>query len=113
MITKELFIRAMNEIVKEREKIEKFNDALGLVCNGFPVVELGNGYLDALLGILNAYFAEEDDEYPTVEWWLFEDCEKKIWIYSGEEKLELDVSEAGDLYDSLMIQKERKCKNGN
>lgn len=108
MITKELFVRIMGEMTQERERIEKFNDALGLVCDGYPVVELGNGYLNALIDTLNAYFNEENEEYPTIEWWLYENVEKKIKVKTKEEELELDVTNAEDLYDFLMAKKEWK-----
>ena len=100
MITKELFVNTMDTIQKEWEKTNRFDTALREICDGYPIVMLGSGYLNALLSILNAYF---DDKNDLVSWWLFEKVEKKIWetdAITGE-KVEYDVSTPEALYNYL------------
>ena len=104
MITKKLFVETLENIIKERDKISHFNNALHNVCDGYPILMLGDGYLNSLLNVLNAVFSEENEKYPTIEWWLFEDVEKKIWEtdkVTGED-IEYDVSTPEALYDYLV-----------
>lgn len=107
MISKELFVSTIEEIEKEMKRIDAFNDALSEACDGFPIITIGSGYLDALLDVLNAEFGESGRD-STISWWLFEDVEKKIWISpkhpannTGKE-IEVDVSTPDRLYDYLV-----------
>lgn len=112
MITKELFIETIEKINKERVKIEKFNKAISSICDGYPIVTAGDGYLNALLEVLKACF-EDEGEY--IEWWLFENVEKKVWETDGEtnETIEYDVSTPEALYDFLMKNKNERAASRN
>lgn len=101
MISKDLFVKTLNTIQEEWEKTNRFDAALREICDGHPIVMLGNGYLDALLTVLNDCF---NDKNEFVSWWLFENVEKKIWetdTTTGEE-IEYDVSAPEALYDYLV-----------
>ena len=104
MITKELFVKTLEEIRRERKRLDEFSAAIDKICVGYPIVTAGEGYLAALLGVLNALFDEENNPYPLIEWWLFENVEKKIWEKDREteEAIEYDVSDPGRLYDYLV-----------
>lgn len=107
-ISKETFVNTLDKIQTERARIEKINDALDEICDGYPVIMAGNGYLEALLDVLNEVFGEENDQYPTIDWWLFEDVPKVITILpehhknSTGEEINVDVSTPERLYDYLI-----------
>lgn len=96
MSKKELFLDCLKQIQKEYQKIETFNDALYTVCDGHPVIELGDGYLNALVKTLK-YLVDDDEDW--IDWWLFEAVDKKVFL---EDKTIIDVSEPEDFYEFLI-----------
>lgn len=105
-ISKKTFVDTLKAIQKERKRIEKFNDALDKVVDGYPVLRIGNGYLESLTNVLNEIFGEQDEEYPMIDWWLFEHVKKEIYITSqnedGTKSTEtIDVSTPELFYDYL------------
>ena len=115
MITKELFVNTINKINEEREKIDQFNDALHKVCDGWPILMIGEGYLNALIDFLCAYF-EDDGKETWIEWWLFDDVIKKVWETDEKtgKEIEYDLTTPEALYDFLIENKKEKGYiNGN
>ena len=96
MISKELFIKTIENIRKEEEKLDKFNQALYEISDGFPIFNPNNLYLKALFDVLEDIF---HDSTGTIEWFLYEDVEKTIWLADGTP---IDVSTPELLYDYLI-----------
>jgi hypothetical protein len=102
-ISKELFVKTLNEIQKGRERIQKASDALKLIADGWPVITLGEEYLNASLELLANAVGDKDCDM--ISWWLFEDVEKKVWLkpnsyYNKTDKeIEIDVSTPELLYE--------------
>ena len=96
MISKELFVEIIENIQKQEEKNDRFSKALSEICDGHPLFDVNNLYLTSLLKVLNAIF---HDSFDSVEWWLWEDVEKTIWLADGSP---VDVSTPEKLYDYLI-----------
>lgn len=73
---KELFVEVLLQIQSEYEKYSNFNKALNLVCDGFPVLTLGDEYLKAALKLLTHLVSDTED---WISWWLFEAVDKKVY----------------------------------
>lgn len=100
MISKELFISVIDKIQKQQKKVEEFNDALDKICDGWPVYDTDNEYLNALLDVLNEEFHDEGD---TIGWWLWESSEKKIGVPNDEGKIVwYQIESKEQLYDYLV-----------
>lgn len=100
MISKELFISVIDKIRKQQKKVEEFNDALDKICDGWPVYDVDNEYLNALLDVLNEEFHDKSD---TIGWWLWESSEKKIGVPNDENKIVwYQVESKEQLYDYLV-----------
>lgn len=103
MISKELFVETLNNIKVQQEKVDRFSDALGEMCDGHPVFDLNNRYLEALLRVLMEIFQDDDD---IIGWWLWEDVEKKVYREKADGSEEvIDVTEPEDFYDYLIGKK--------
>lgn len=87
MIPENLFMKTIENIQKQREKVSRFNDALDEICDGWPIFDTNNLYLESLLDILKEIFHDDND---WIEWWLYEDVEKKVWYDDGTE---IDITE--------------------
>ena len=96
MISKKLFIKTIENIQKQREKVSRFNDALDEICDGWPIFDTNNLYLESLLDILKEIFHDDND---WIEWWLYEEVEKKVWYDDGTE---IDIAEPEDFYNFLI-----------
>lgn len=96
MIPKKMFVETIENIRKEEEKLDKFNQALYEISDGYPIFNPNNLYLKSLLDILEYIF---HDTAETIQWYLYENVEKKIWLADGTE---IDVSTPEKLYDYLV-----------
>jgi hypothetical protein len=106
MISKKTFVNAINNIRTQEKKASEFTNALTIYCDGHPVFDRNNLYLKSLLDVLKEIF---QDEYDTIEWWLWENVEKKIWInYGKEDQIEIDLSTPEQLYDYLVLEMKDK-----
>ena len=102
MIPKELFLSTLEKICAQRAKIEEFNNALSKMCDGHPVFDRENLYLEALLDLLKFTMK---DKYDNIDWWLYEaptaDC-YKIWWDEGGKEVTRDLTTLSNLYDYLV-----------
>ena len=96
MISKKVFKKIITNIKLQYERVVQFNDALDKICDGFPVFDSKNLYLESLLELLNLIFKDKNDY---IGWWLWEDVEKIVY-YSNGDSVKLDS--ADDLYDFLI-----------
>ena len=98
MITKELFIKAINTIQKLENDNKKLSDILiGDSSCGF--CDFGDELIETFLDVLHADF-EMFDEDPILEWWLYEvdDGDKHIWEYTDDGAIVYDLNDIEDLY---------------
>lgn len=101
-ISKELFVESLNLIKKGFEREEKASSALDLIMDGHPVITIGDEYRQAAINLLmNAV----DDNSSMIDWWLYEDVEKKITIlpehidnHTGK-YIDVKVETPEELYD--------------
>jgi len=100
-IPKELFLSTISKIQKQEKRMDEFSKALSKVCDGFPVFDKNNLYLEALFDLLKYTM---QDKYDNISWWLYEapDAGYTIsWEENGE-KVSVDLTEASALYDYLV-----------
>lgn len=109
MISKVLFMETLDEIQTETKRYEKFDKLMREYCDGFPVMTLGNKYLNQLIAVLKE---TSDDTSDLIEWWLYEKVDKIVWLEAPcGRKIEYDLTTAEALYDFLeMCQKEKAEK---
>jgi hypothetical protein len=106
LIAKEDFVYSLNTIVESQKKYKTFDAALKEVCDGYPILTIGNEVLVALITLLEKACGDESE---TVSWWLFESVEKRIWINPGtalnptSEEIEIDVSTPEKLYEYFQM----------
>lgn len=81
IITKEQFCKYMADLENFIEEKHKASEALDALCDGLPVVKIGDGlsksYIDILEIIMN-------DDIETISWWIYDlkDNSDKIITYS-------------------------------
>jgi len=117
IISKSDFLWIMGQYERQKEKIEAFNDALDKICDGYPVFDPEDGYLNALLFTLKKSFGIQTNnryEEDTLEWYLFEsprleDGKRKRIMKIDD--VEVDVQGYDMLYDLLVA--EYCSKNGD
>lgn len=98
MISKELFVKTLNNIQEQRAKNEKVGKALEEVCDSWVVFGTKDLYLESLLELLEAVFEDEDNQL--IQWWLYEGVEKVVWFNDDRPAVDLSTPEA--LYDFLV-----------
>ena len=99
MISKEMFCKALKAIQDERENNKKLEKALEAhLLEGWAVIKSSATY-DTLIDLLKELF-QDTEQYSTIEWWLFDNCEKVI--YNNDKTICADVTKAEDLYDYLI-----------
>ncbi len=102
MISKETFCRALELIGEQQETDRRFGEALNLVGNGHFAFGAENRYLEGLLLVLKEAVG---DRYDYIGWWLYETTDYRVW--SGDEKREWNLRDAGDLYDYIVDESTR------
>ena len=94
MITREDFEKVI-DMIKSQEQLDiDFSDSLNLILSGNFSYGLNNGYLHALLFLLQKIF---DDREDNIGWWLYEYCPDDEYDPSERPCVE----SAGELYDFL------------
>ena len=101
MIPKELFISTIEKILRQRARIDAFEIALKELCDGHPVFDRENLYLEALLDLLKYSMK---DTYENIDWWLYEAPTSgyTVWWEENGEEVSLDLSMPAVLYDYLV-----------
>ena len=102
-ISEELFIDMLKRIKEEYERILKFDKAMSEISDSFFICNAGEGYLNALLDLLEDVMNDKSDpKYGSmIGWWLWEDVEKKVWWEEDGEEKELDLTTPESLYKYL------------
>lgn len=98
MLSKEVFCRAIKNIKEQQARTSEFNDALDKICDGFPVFDVNNLYLESLLEVLKESMNDIDDY---ISWWLYEDVEKTVWVTKDNKTITYNLNTPEDLYDFL------------
>ena len=98
MLSKKVFIEAMNAIVKHKEIMDELKVPLSKLGD-FPMsLDIESIHREALLKVL-AETTGDDNEW--ILWWLYEDVDKTVtWEEDGEEKA-ADLTTVEALYDFL------------
>lgn len=109
-ISKEEFVKALNDIKKGLERRDKFNDAIEDATDTFFICNIGDEFLNTAIHLLE--IAVNDKEIPqvgtTISWWLFENVEKKITISeisplnTQNEPIVVDCTTPEQLYDYFL-----------
>lgn len=101
MIPKELFLSTIEKILRQRERIDAFENALKDLCDGHPVFDRENLYLEALLDLLKFSM---NDTYDYIDWWLYEAPSSgfMVWWEEHGEEVSADLSTPTALYDYLV-----------
>lgn len=102
VISKELFVNTINDIIQQLEIDEEFNLALDKYYESFAVVNGNNKIYSALLNLLENIFDDKD----LINWWIYE-C--RYFEYDSQ-YVKIDdtkhfVHTPEELYDVLVIQK--------
>jgi len=67
-ITKEEFLKILNDYRSQKERVEKMNQALDEMCDGYIVFDSNNKYLESLLFVLSKLFYQTpNDEFNTID----------------------------------------------
>lgn len=102
-ISETVFVETLKRIQEEYERILKFDKALSEISDSFFICNAGEGYLNALLDILEDVMNDKStpkyDSY--IRWWLFDNVEKKIWFENDDERTEIDLTTPESLYKYL------------
>ena len=97
-ISKDLFIQILEMMQKQVEIDNEVGRALELVCDNAIVYGTENLYYKALLKLLKHCC---NDFYNYIEWWLYDNVEKKI--YSIDQNTVLyDVESVEDFYNFIV-----------
>ena len=102
-ISKKTFIEVIN-LIKEQKKINaEISEGLEKLIDGWAVLR-ENKALTALLLILKEEFGPVGYDY--IDWWLWENAEKKVYYEENGVRKEKDLSNIEDLYDYIVSLKD-------
>ena len=103
-LTKELFVETITAIKAGYERRTKFEKAMTEINDAFFICNLGDEWLNQLVSLLEHLMGDENNpKYgTTIQWWLWEDVEKKIWWEVDGQKFEKDLTTPEALYDYLV-----------
>ena len=102
MIPKELFLRILDKIQRQRARVANFETALMEMCDGYPLFDRETLYFEALLELLKYTMK---DKYDNIDWWLFEAPLSEsytIWWNEDGKEVSRDLSDPEALYDYLV-----------
>lgn len=85
ILKKEEFAQIIRNIEEQDEKMRAFDEALGQVCDGYPVFDVNNKYLESLLFLLDKVFGAGVACRNMVEWYLYDSDEERMMYYGGYE----------------------------
>lgn len=113
-ITKEEFLKILNDYRTQKEKTEKFSKAIEDMCSGYVVFDSENKYLEALIFTLSKLFHQTPNEYSnTIEWYLFEyvgEDNEHCMFYNG---YELNVNTDELFWELLCAEFEQNANNND
>ena len=111
-ITKEEFLKILNDYRSQKERVEKMNQALDEMCDGYIVFDSNNKYLESLLFVLSKLFYQTpNDEFNTIDWYLFDctnDTNEHTMYYNG---YEININTDELCYDLLYAEFEQRANN--
>jgi hypothetical protein len=94
----------MLTMIKEGlDRRNKFNDAVDKVSDGFFICNIGEEFLEVSLKLLGSSVKDYKED-SIIEWWLFEDVEKYIYLAPShvnnptDEELKVSVQTPEELY---------------
>lgn len=85
-INKEQFIKSMSQIQNLHSQQNTLNKLIDKLTDGFSVVNIGNYVVEELINMININLELEDTNL--LDWWLYEDVEKIIYIDDKPVKVE-------------------------
>lgn len=99
MLSKKIFVEAMNAIVKHNEIMEELSGPLRKLGD-FPLsLDFESIHREALLKVLREVTGDDSD---WITWWLYEDGDKIVeWEEDGSE-MSADLTKVEALYDFLL-----------
>lgn len=98
MLSKQVFMEAMNAIVKHRDIMEEIREPLRQLGGIGVDLDTDTLHREALLKVLREATGDESD---WIGWWLYEDVPKIVeWEEDGE-TVKADITEVSALYDFL------------
>ena len=99
MISKNMFCKAMHAILSEKANNKNLETALEhYLVDGYATVR-DSATFNVLLELLKEEF-KDDGQYSTIEWWLFDKVDKKI--YNEDNTVRRDLRTVESLYDYLV-----------
>lgn len=85
-INKDQFTKAMSQIQNLHSQQDTINILIDKLTNGFSVVDIGSCVVEELIDMININLELEDTNL--LDWWLYEDVEKIIYIDDKPVKVE-------------------------
>lgn len=99
LITKEEFVKIMENIEEQSQRLRDFDAALSKMCDGYPVFDTDDKYLESLLFLLVRVFGEDDlQDFDTIEWYLYDSGDDKTLYYDD---YVLQINSLEELYNYL------------
>lgn len=100
MLSQKDFISFIKAIKKEEKRLYNIAKNIEYFGDGFIVVD--NPLIESIIKFLKKAMSDKGDY---IEWWLFEEVDKKVWLEDGTE---IDVSTPQKLYKFLKKDTENK-----
>lgn len=96
-MNKKEFCKALNDILKYREELDKLEKVLNCYIWESNICEQVNILIDNLVNSIANYNENIIDD---INWWLYEDVEKE-WKFSNGTVVSVDTPEK--LYDAIQV----------
>lgn len=96
MLNQRDFLSFIKAIKKEEKRLYNIAKNIEYFGDGFIVVD--NPLIESIIKFLKKAMNDKSDY---IEWWLFEEVDKKVWLEDGTE---IDLSTPKDLYKFLKNQ---------
>lgn len=93
MLSQKDFVSFIKAIKKEEKRLYNIAKNIEYFGDGFIVVD--NPLIESIIEFLKKAMNDKGDY---IEWWLFEEVDKKVWLRDGTE---IDVSTPQKLYKFL------------
>lgn len=97
-ISEELFVKSLLNIQKGLKQRNKFNDVMDEFTDSWYISKIGEDWLNTAIELLREAVGDSDPHYPVIDWWLFEDVEKCIWIKQKDKEIKIKVKTPKQLY---------------
>ena len=101
MISKELFVNAIETYNRQIDIDCKIDEELGKVCGGYVCFNTENLIYDMFLQVLGNAIGD----YETLIWWLFDAPDNSKFVYETDEngkEIEIDLTTPERLYDYIV-----------